>query len=86
MTRRMTEGPLWNPLARTLENMLLAEPGSRVEGPTEDTLRAIFEATVQLLEDHMPHDRADAIALQHLVRVHEALTYAGYIVRDYPAT
>jgi len=65
-------------------NMLLTEPGSRIEGGTEDVLRAIFEATWYVLREQMTDDEADQLALRHLVRVHNQLTNHGYVVRDYP--
>jgi hypothetical protein len=63
--------------------MLLSEPDSAIEGPTEDVLRVIFETTWRLLRETMGDDQADAIALRHLVRVHTALADAGLVVRDY---
>jgi len=70
-------------LSTTLADMLLTEPGSRIEGPSEEVLRAIFEATYETLRLHMGPDDADAIALRHLPRVHAHLADMGFVVRDY---
>lgn len=66
----------------TLVTMMLTEPGSRVDGPTENVLRSIFTTTVQLLEESMSADEADTLALRHLARVHADLADRGYVVRQ----
>jgi len=65
----------------TLVTMMLTEPGSRVDGPTEDVLRSIFATTLELLEETLPADEADTLALRHLARVHADLADRGYVVR-----
>ena len=64
--------------------MLLTEPGSRVEGSTEDILRVVFyvihEASVA---DGSGELEADRFALMLLPRIHQALADRGYVVRDY---
>jgi hypothetical protein len=74
---------LWLEPGRTLQEMLLTEPGSRVEGPTEDVLRVMFGALVLLYGETMTEDAADQLALRSLPRVHTALADAGLVVRDY---
>lgn len=73
-------------LSETLSAMLLTEPGSTVEGPTEDVLRVLFEQTWYLLRESMTDDQADRAALTLLGRLHDALTQAGFVVRQYPGT
>ena len=80
---QMTSDRLWREPGRTLQDMLLSEPGSRIEGATEDVLRVVFVAVLGLLEETMHGDQADAIALRSLPRVHTALADAGLVVRDY---
>jgi hypothetical protein len=64
-------------------DMLLTEPGSRVEGATEDVLRVVFVALTTLYAESMTEDQADHLALRSLPRVHTALADAGLVVRDY---
>jgi hypothetical protein len=64
-------------------DMLLTEPGSRIDGPTEDVLRVIFESTWYLLRESTTDDRADDAAMRLVGRLHEALRIHGYIVRDF---
>jgi hypothetical protein len=63
--------------------MLLTEPGSRIEGPTEEVLRVAFSALVALYSESMSADAADALALRSLPRLHTALADAALVVRDY---
>jgi len=67
----------------TLMDMLLTEPGSRIEGPTQDVLRVIFESTWYLLRESATDDQADDAAMRLVARLHEALRNHGYIVRDF---
>ena len=69
----------------TLMDMLLTEPGSRVEGPTADVLRVIFETTWYLLRETTTDDQADQTAMMLVGRLHETLKVHGYVVRDFPA-
>jgi hypothetical protein len=64
-------------------DMLLTEPGSRVEGATEDVLSVVFVALVELYAETMTEDAADQLGLRSLPRVHTALADAGLVVRDY---
>jgi hypothetical protein len=73
----------WGEPGRTIREMLLAEPNSRIEGPTEDVMRVVFETTWNLLREQLGDDVADRVALAHMVRAHGALADAGYVVRDY---
>jgi hypothetical protein len=68
----------------TIRDVLLTEPGSRVEGPTEDVLRVVFWTTLGLLGDKgIPESTADAIGLQLLARIHDQLAQHGLVIRDY---
>jgi hypothetical protein len=81
----MSAGPsTWNEPGRTISEMLLSEPGSRVEGPTEDVMRCLFEASWYLLRESMTDDQADRLALALLGRMHESLSGSGFVVRQYP--
>jgi hypothetical protein len=64
--------------------MLLTEPGSRVDGPTEDVLRALFYSVWKGAADltDMDIQSADTFALRLLPRLHETLMEHGYVVRD----
>jgi hypothetical protein len=64
-------------------DMLLTEPGSRIDGPTEDVLRVIFESTWYLLRESTTDDLADDAAMRLVGRLHESLRIHGYIVRDF---
>lgn len=80
----MTTTPAgWLEPGRTIQEMLLTEPGSRIEAETEELLRVVFVTTaLLLLEDHT-EDEADRLALRHLGRLHQALTEHDMIVRQY---
>jgi len=65
-------------------DMLLTEPGSRIEGPTQDVLRVIFESAWYLMRESSTDDQADQAAMQLVGRLHEALKVHGYVVRDWP--
>jgi len=68
----------------TIRDVLLTEPGSRVEGPTEDVLRVVFWTVHHLLaESGMTAVEADPIALILMARLHDGLADHGMIVRDY---
>lgn len=72
-----------NPDARTVLEMLLAEPHSVVLGPLEDVCSILYEVTWRLLmAEGMTDDQADALARRHLVRAHTALADAGLVVRQ----
>lgn len=73
----------WQEPGSTLGEMLLTEPGSRVEGPTEDLMRVLFYVTWQAGIDYgLSMTEADQLALKVLPRIHQALGDAGLIVRD----
>lgn len=73
-------------IKRTLKDMMLTEPGSRVEGATEDVLFVLFEASYLLLRDFgTPTDTADKLAHQLIQRSHAALADRGYVVRPLDA-
>jgi hypothetical protein len=78
----MTNENRWAEPGRTVRELLLTEPGSRVEGPTERVLAVLFETAWRLLLDELGPNHADAVALRYLARVHEDLAHAGYITRD----
>lgn len=64
--------------------MLLAEPGSRIEGPTQDVLTVLFEELLRLLlEDTNDANRSETLALRYLARAHAGLADTGHVVRDY---
>jgi hypothetical protein len=68
----------------TIRDVLLTEPGSKVEGPTEDILRTVFWAVESLLcERGMTEQQADSISLQLMARIHDHLADQGFVVRDY---
>lgn len=67
-----------------LREMLLSEPGSRIEGPTTEVLAIIFEAAWWILRSEMGDHPADQLAMRHLTMAHELLTQRGYVVRQYP--
>jgi hypothetical protein len=71
-------------LERTLRDVLLCEPGSSIEGPTEDVLRVVFEATWRVLREQLGDDTADQVALRHLRVAHQLLTQEGFVVRIFP--
>lgn len=76
----------------TLLDMLLTEPGSRVEGPTEEVLRCLYWAIVSHAIDHdgMDPDAAEHRAISLLPWVHHSLANgagtdaAGFVVRTVP--
>jgi hypothetical protein len=72
--------PYWQEPGRTLQDMLLSEPGSRIEGPTEDILRLVYAVVLELGGDT---PEADAQALRLLPHLHARLATHGYVVRDY---
>ncbi len=74
---------MWGEPGRTLADMLLTEPGSRVEGATEDVLRVLFVALTELYAESMTEDQADRLGLRSLPRIHTALADAGLVIRDY---
>ena len=68
----------------TIRDVLLTEPGSRVEGPTDEVLRVVFWTVHRLLtESGMPEGDADPIALILMARLHDGLAEHGMVVRDY---
>ena len=67
----------------TLMDMLLTEPGSRIEGPTSDVLRVIFESTWYMLRESSTDDQADEAAMRLVARLHESLRLHGYVIRDF---
>ena len=70
----------------TIRDVLLTEPGSKVEGPTDEILRVMFWTTLDLLLSRgLSEDQADPICLQLMARVHDGLSQHGYVVRDYAA-
>ena len=77
----MAPNPYW---LEELSNMLLAEPGSRVEGNTQDVLTVVYgELLLLLVEAGMVEERADALAQRHITRLHAAWANNGMVVRDY---
>jgi hypothetical protein len=74
----------WHEPDATLSDMLLTEPGSRIEGDTADVLRVLFhEVHTAAVEHGLGELGADALALRLLPRMHQALADRGYVVRDY---
>lgn len=72
----------WHEPGHTIQEMLLAEPGSRVEAQTEDLMRIVFATATRLfLEDHGELE-ADHLALRYMGRLHQALVDYQMIVRD----
>ena len=68
----------------TIRDVLLTEPGSRVEGPTEDVLRVVFWTTLGTLVDQgIGEAVADRVTLLLLARLHDGLAGHGFVVRDY---
>jgi hypothetical protein len=68
----------------TIRDVLLTEPGSRVEGPTEEVLRVLFWTVTGTLEEAgVSTSDADSVGLLLLPRIHDALAGRGYVVRDY---
>jgi uncharacterized protein YabE (DUF348 family) len=66
----------------TIRDVLLTEPGSNVEGPTEDVLRVVFWTVHELLEESgMTAADADPIALILMARLHDGLDSHGYVIR-----
>lgn len=64
--------------------MLLTEPGSRIEGPTEDVLRSLFWSLTGILLEHgLTENETDALALRFTARAHQSLADGGYVVRHY---
>ena len=71
----------------TIRDVLLTEPGSNVEGPTEDVLRVVFWTVHELLTDSgMTPAEADPIALILMARLHDGFAKHDMIVRDYAGT
>jgi hypothetical protein len=74
--------PVAERAAAMMLGMMLVEPGSRIEGATEPVLSVVFVAAWHLFRETMTDDKADALALRLLGRIHEGLADEGYVVRD----
>lgn len=82
----MTIRGQWAEPGRTVRELLLTSPGSRVEGPTERVLAVLFESAWRTLRDELGDDAADRLALRYLGRVYEDLARSGHITRDMAGT
>jgi len=75
---------VWHEPEATLSEMLLTEPGSRIEGPAVDVLRVLYHVVHEAAVEHgMGELEADGLTLRLLPRIHQALADRGYVVRDY---
>jgi hypothetical protein len=62
--------------------MILAEEGTRVEGPVGDVLAVLFDVIAGTAEETMPKDEADTFAVMVIGRAYAALGMEGYITRQ----
>ncbi len=79
----MSADYVWLDREDAMREMLLTEPGSRIEGPTEEVLRVLYASTVQAgTARGLTEQEADVLALLLVGRAHAALADAGYVVRE----